>query len=126
MRQGQRVAMAPESTSRRRFMVGAAGTVLSVNAFGAAQLGYTPGELIGQSVLTVFFEEDQELVKGHVATCLEEVGRSHSWEIRKIRKDGGVIWVRENAKTVRRRLNRSLLLLAKELAHLRPPRKDEG
>ncbi len=96
------------------FMVGAAGTVLSVNAFGAAQLGYTPGELIGQSVLTVFFEEDQELVKGHVATCLEEVGRSHSWEIRKIRKDGGVIWVRENAKTVRRPGDAAIVLIACE------------
>ena len=70
------------------FMVSPTGTVLSVNAFGAAQLGYTAAELIGQSVLNVFFEEDRELVKGHVATCVEELGRPHSWEIRKIRKDG--------------------------------------
>ncbi len=83
------------------FMVGPSGTVLSVNAFGAAQLGYTAAELVGQSVLNVFFEEDRELVKSHVATCLEELGRSHSWEIRKICKDGSVLWVRENAKAVR-------------------------
>ena len=42
------------------FMLGPTGTVLSVNAFGAAQLGYTTAELIGHSVLTVFLEEDRE------------------------------------------------------------------
>src|SRR5260221_4386629 len=33
------------------FMVDATGTILSVNGFGAAQLGYTAAELIGRSVL---------------------------------------------------------------------------
>src|SRR6266702_3495032 len=32
------------------FMVDATGTVLSVNTFGAAQLGYSVSELLGQSV----------------------------------------------------------------------------
>ncbi len=96
------------------FMVGPTGTVLSVNAFGAAQLGYTAAELIGQSVLNVFFEEDREVVKSRVATCLQELGRSHSWEIRKIRKDGTTIWVRENAKAVRRSGNDAIVLIACE------------
>jgi PAS domain S-box-containing protein len=96
------------------FMVSPAGVVLSVNAFGAAQLGYTAAELIGQSVLTVFFEEDRELVKSRVAACVEELGCSHSWEIRKIRKDGTVLWVRENAKAVRRSANDVIILIACE------------
>ena len=41
------------------FMVDAAGTVLSVNTFGAAQLGYSVSELLGQSVLKVFPAEEQ-------------------------------------------------------------------
>ena len=96
------------------FMVDATGTVLSLNAFGAAQLGYTTAELIGQSVLTVFFEEDRELVKGQLAICVEEVGRSRSWEIRKVCKDGTAIWVRENAKAVRRSGNNVIVLIACE------------
>ena len=96
------------------FMVSPTGTVLSVNGFGAAQLGYTAAELIGQSVLNVFFEEDRELVKAQLATCVEELGRSHSWEIRKIRKDGTVLWVRENAKAVRRSGNDAIVLIACE------------
>ena len=96
------------------FMVGPTGTVLSVNAFGAAQLGYTADELIGQSVLSVFFEEDRALVKAQLATCVEELGRSHNWEIRKICKDGTVLWVRENAKAVQRPGNGAIILIACE------------
>ena len=96
------------------FMVGASGIVLSVNAFGAAQLGYTAAELVGQSVLTVFFEEDRELVRSRVATCLGDLGSSHSWEIRKVRKDGTTIWVRENAKAVRRSGSDAIVLIACE------------
>ena len=96
------------------FMVSPTGTVMSVNAFGAAQLGYTVAELIGQSVLKVFFEEDRELVKNRVATCLEDLGNSHSWEIRKIRKDGTTFWVRENAKAVRRSGSDAIVLIACE------------
>ena len=96
------------------FMVAPTGTVLSVNGFGAAQLGYTATALIGESVLNVFFEEDRPVVKDQLATCVEEIGRSHSWEIRKIRKDGSVLWVRENAKAVRRSGNDVIVLIACE------------
>ena len=96
------------------FMVDATGTILSVNAFGAAQLGYTAAELIGRSVLTVFFEGDQDAVKNQLAICVEEFGRSHSWEIQKIRKDGTVLWVRENGKAVRRSANDVIILIACE------------
>jgi PAS domain S-box-containing protein len=96
------------------FMVDAAGTVLSVNAFGAAQLGYTVGELVGQSVLNVFFEEDRAFVRRNVAACTENPGRSHSWEVRKIRRDGTTLWVRENAKAVRRPGGKLIVLIACE------------
>jgi len=92
------------------FMVDATGTVLSVNSFGAAQLGYSVSELLGQSVLQVFFEEDRDLVRQSVSVCLENIGQTHSWEIRKIRKDGSALWVRENAKSVRR-LDKQLIVL---------------
>lgn len=96
------------------FMVDATGIVLSVNAFGAAQLGYTVSELVGQSVLKVFFEEDREFVLRNVAVCLENLGQLNSWELRKVRKDGTVLWVRENAKAVRRSDNRVIVLVACE------------
>jgi PAS domain S-box-containing protein len=96
------------------FMVDATGTVLSVNAFGATQLGYTVPELIGQSVLKAFFQEDQDFVLKNVAVCLETLGQPHSWEVRKVRKSGTVLWVRENAKAVRRSDNQVIVLIACE------------
>jgi PAS domain S-box-containing protein len=96
------------------FMVDAAGTVLSVNTFGAAQLGYVAGELLGQSVLKVFLDEDRKIVQSNVAVCLEDIGQTHSWEIRKVRKDGSALWVRENAKAVRRLDNQLIVLIACE------------
>jgi PAS domain S-box-containing protein len=96
------------------FMVDADGTVLSVNTFGAAQLGYQVSELRGASVLKVFFEDDRELVRKSVDLCLTNIGQTHSWEIRKVRKDGSGIWVRENAKAVRRLDGRLIVLIACE------------
>ena len=82
------------------FIVDATGTVLSVNSFGAAQLGYTVDKVVGQSVFNVFLPEDRELVRRNVASRLENPGEAGTWEIRGIRKDGAMIWVRENAKAV--------------------------
>lgn len=96
------------------FMVDPAGTVINVNTFGAAQLGYTTAELIGRSVLDVFFEEDRDFVRACVALCLETVDQSHTWEIRKVRKDGSVLWVRENAKTMLRADGGPIVLVACE------------
>src|SRR5580704_16765304 len=96
------------------FMVDAAGTVLNVNSFGAAQLGYSPADLAGQPVLNVFLEEDREFVGKCVAVCLESIGQSHTWEIQKVRKDGSLLWVRENAKALRRADNQLIVLIACE------------
>jgi PAS domain S-box-containing protein len=91
-----------ENNPTMYFMVDAAGIVLSVNPFGAEQLGYNVDELVGQPVLGVFPESDREAVQRHVAICLEQLGRAKSWEARKVRKDGTVLWVRETAKAVPR------------------------
>lgn len=96
------------------FMVDPAGSVVNVNTFGAAQLGYTAAELIGKSVLGVFFEEDHSFVGHCVALCLETVGQSHTWEIRKVRKDGSVLWVRENAKAMLQGDGKQIVLIACE------------
>jgi PAS domain S-box-containing protein len=84
------------------FLIGPDGAVLSANAFGAAQLGYSVTDLVGRSVLDVFVQEDREYVWSNMAACLENIGRRFSWEARKCRKDGSMIWVREHAKAVQR------------------------
>jgi len=103
-----------EHTPVMYFVVDPAGTVVDVNTFGAAQLGYTAAELIGQSVLDVFFETDRAFVRQCLAICLETVDESHTWETRKVRKDGSVLWVRENAKAMLRADGRPVVLVACE------------
>ena len=103
-----------ENNPTMYFIVDPAGTVLSVNPFGAEQLGYTVDELVGQSVMRVFYEPDREAVQRHVAGCLANIGRSMSWELRKVRKNGTMLWVRETARAVLRTPNQPIILVACE------------
>jgi PAS domain S-box-containing protein len=96
------------------FMLDAGGVVLNVNTFGATQLGYSVKDLVGHSVLKVFLPEDHELVRKCLAVCLETIGESHTWELHKIRPDGSLLWVRENAKAMRRPDGSLVVLIACE------------
>ncbi len=49
-----------ENNPTMYFMVDASGTVVSVNPFGAEQLGYTVDELINRPVQDIFHEADRE------------------------------------------------------------------
>src|SRR5262245_23774114 len=83
------------------FIVDAAGTIQSVNRYGAEYLGYTVEELVGRSVLTVVLPDDHEMVREHLAQCIRTPGHVCNWEFRKVRKDGSVLWVRELARPMR-------------------------
>ncbi|AFL49760.1 PAS domain S-box-containing protein [Sinorhizobium fredii] len=89
-----------ENNPTMYFMVDATGTIVSVNPFGAEQLGYTVDELIDRPVQDIFHEADRDAVQRHAATCLEHLGRAMSWELRKFRKDGSMLWVRETARAM--------------------------
>lgn len=80
------------------FTVGADGTVLSVNDFGARQLGYKVADLVGQSVFEVFHPDDREAVRLQVDACLRDFKRTGRWEFRKIHRDGHTIYVEEVAR----------------------------
>jgi len=75
-------------------------TVISVNQHGATQLGYTPEELIGRSVLTVFDSADRHTVLNQLRQCTKNPFHTFEWEIQKIRKDGTRLWVHERARAI--------------------------
>ena len=102
-----------ENNPTMYFMVDAGGIVLAVNPFGGDQLGYRVDELVGQSVLKVFYGPDREAAQQNVARCLSELGHSMSWDLRKVRKDGTMLWVRETARAVLRE-NHPVVLIACE------------
>jgi len=82
------------------FTLSSDGTVVSVNQFGATQLGYQPDELIGQSVLKVFNPEEHAAVLGQLTVCTASPLKVFQWEIQKVRKDGSTLWVKERAQAV--------------------------
>ncbi|HEX7766455.1 MAG TPA: PAS domain S-box protein, partial [Nitrospira sp.] len=76
------------------------GTVLSVNRFGAEELGYRVDELVGQSVLAVFQATDHHTVLEQLIVCSRSPGRTFDWEIQKVRKGGERLWVKERARAI--------------------------
>ena len=82
------------------FTVDADWTILSANPFGASRMGYATDELEGRSALELFHDDDRAAVADQLQSCLETPGQVHRWLFRKIRKDGGVLWVEETAQAV--------------------------
>ena len=104
-----------ESNPTMYFIVDAAGNIVSVNPFGAEQLGHNVDELIGQPVLNVFYEADKEAVRKHAQECFAQPGRTMMWEARKVRKDGTMLWVRETAKAVSLKKRPVLLVVCEDI-----------
>jgi PAS domain S-box-containing protein len=96
------------------FTVDAEGTVLSVNRFGAEQLGYPAAELIGQAVTGVFHPDDRTAVIEQLALCCRNPGDAFEWELRKLRRDGSLMWVHEHARAVRDADDRLVILIVCE------------
>jgi diguanylate cyclase (GGDEF)-like protein/PAS domain S-box-containing protein len=80
------------------FTVGPDGTILSVNPFGAQQLGYTEQQLTGTSLLALVHNHDRQKVRRLLDEVIQKPNRLHRWEARRIRQDGSVLWARETAR----------------------------
>jgi formate hydrogenlyase transcriptional activator len=104
-----------ENNPTMYFMVDPAGTVLAVNPYGAEQLGYAVEELVSRPVLQVFYGSDREAAQRHVVQCMSQPGQSLSWELRKVRKDGSMLWVRETARAVIRGNNPVVLIACEDI-----------
>jgi len=90
-----------EDTPAMAFVLSMDGTILSLNRYGAEQLGYTPEELVGQSVLQIFDPADHHAVLRQLTVCGHTPNSTLGWELQKVRKDGSHLWVRETARTIR-------------------------
>ncbi|MBK6791528.1 MAG: PAS domain S-box protein [Anaerolineales bacterium] len=87
------------------------GLVLSVNQYGIEQLGFAPEELVGHSLFNVFHPEDREFARRQITTCLQKPEQLIQLEVRKLRKDGSMLWVRESARAVRDLNDRYVILV---------------
>ncbi|GJL56301.1 MAG: hypothetical protein NPIRA02_34330 [Nitrospirales bacterium] len=89
-----------ENNPSMYFTVSQDGQILSVNQFGAQQLGFSAEELIGQPVTDLFVQNDRLPVQQRFESCLQNPLSVFSWEFRKVRKNGSILWVKEVARAV--------------------------
>jgi PAS domain S-box-containing protein len=100
-RSEERYRVLYEDNPSMYFTTDGEGTVLSVNRFGAEQLGYSAEEVVGRPVLTVFHPDDREGAREQFMRCVQNTMQTFHWEFRKTRKDGSVLWVKETARAVK-------------------------
>ncbi len=96
------------------FTLDSNGTVLSVNHYGAEQLGYSVEELINRSAFLLYEEGQQGLVRECLEKCIEMPDQVHRWEVCKVHKDGTRLWARETARVVEDNCGQPKVLLVCE------------
>jgi len=96
------------------FTLTAEGTVLSVNQFGADQLGYQKEDLVGRSILNVFDTKDHQTVLTQLKASVASPYTLFQWEIQKTRKDGTRLSVRERARAIYDLTKQPLVLISCE------------
>ncbi|MCX9010721.1 MAG: PAS domain S-box protein [Candidatus Methanoperedens sp.] len=89
-----------EESPSMYFTVDTGGRVLSINNFGAKQLGYSVEELVGQPIFKVIYEDDKKVIHQEITVCLQSAGCIAVEELRKVRKDGTILWVKEVARSI--------------------------
>lgn len=89
-------------------------TILAVNQSGAVQLGYKVTELVGCLVTKVIYDEDQASAIKFIKNALKNSDKITKWELRKVCKNGTVIWVRETARVLKDRNNQELIFIVCE------------
>lgn len=83
------------------FIIDQNGDVCMVNERSVRDLGYSKDQLIGQSVLNVFHEEDKEKVLEQFRNCLEAPeGTFLNWRFRKVAANGRMLWVGESVSRI--------------------------
>ncbi|MBH0176619.1 MAG: PAS domain S-box protein, partial [Nitrospira sp.] len=103
-----------DETPTMYFTLATDGTVRSVNRFGAELLGYCVEELVGRSVLDVYYEDDKNTVASSLSECLLVPELTQHLEFRKVRKDQTVIWVRETVRIGQSSNGETVVLVACE------------
>lgn len=80
--------------------VGADFRIDSINQFGARQLGYAADDVVGLPIERISHHEDRALLLHKLECCVTKDWSIHRWELRKKRRDGSTMWVRETARVV--------------------------
>ncbi|HMM75827.1 MAG TPA: EAL domain-containing protein [Gammaproteobacteria bacterium] len=70
------------------------------NRFGQQLLGYRPHEMHGQPIAEFYAPADRALAEEYLRDALALPTRLHRWEIRRRKKSGELVWMRETARVL--------------------------
>ena len=90
------------------------GVILSINAFGARYTGYTPDEVINESLFDYMPPEDRPAARDFLRKVREEPGKLHYGEFRTIKKDGTVLWMGSTAVVTETAAGEKVILIVSE------------
>ncbi len=82
------------------FAIDINGTVLSVNHAVKVELGYDPPDLIGKNVEGVFHIEDKPRIREKIQALKKENASHSEWELRKVAREGEIVWVKEILRNI--------------------------
>lgn len=83
------------------FVIATDGTVVSLNSVAEQQLQYTKEELTGKNILSIFYPDDVPIVERQLTDLRSKKIEKGNWQVRKVTKEGKVIWVNENSRLIR-------------------------
>ena len=97
------------------FNLNADGVIVSVNSFGAKQLDLSSQELQNRSIFDFVHLEDKLAAKMLFDLCIASPHKVHKQELRKVCRDGRIIWVRETVRMINENQKNSFLLVCEDV-----------
>ena len=92
----------------------------SINNYGATQLDYRAEDIIGEPIERISHKDDRALLIENLQKCFASDQSIHRWELRKKRRDGSTIWVRETARVVAQKNDDvSILIVCEDVSEAR-------
>ena len=89
--------------------------ILFANKFGVQFLGYQAHELTARGLTSLYAESDHALAEEYLRGVLEQPGRLHRWEIRRVKKNGDRVWMRETARLIGRGADALILMTCENI-----------
>lgn len=94
------------------FTIDSRGKILTINQFGAKQLGYeTADALTGQLFQSIAHKDDGDIVSEIIHLCHDQPNDVHHLKSRLLHKDGSILWVKDKVRVISNTGNESIILI---------------
>ncbi|MFM2224058.1 MAG: hypothetical protein RJA07_260 [Bacteroidota bacterium] len=114
IRSEERFRLLFENTPSLYFLLNTDGIIVSVNQYGVDYLGYKKTDLINHHHSILFHPDDKALAAKNLELLKQTNDNFLQWEIRKKKKSGEIIWVKETARVSRNQNDKPIYLLVCE------------